>query len=105
MAYEIENNCVGCERCAHCGRDRQEVHYCDKCGDYADGFNPLYVGENGEELCWDCYKEQFNEKMCDDMDDERCHECHNEADFLYQKDGYWYCSECLEKLAEKVDLD
>lgn len=101
MGYMIEDNCVGCPQgCVGCGRDHEEVHYCDKCKTYSDGWNPLYVGENGEELCRDCYKEQFNEKMCDNT---LCSACGKETDFLYQKDEEWYCEECLFRMAERVE--
>lgn len=100
MGFRIEDNCVGCPMgCINCGRRHQHVYYCDHCEDYTD---ELYEYE-GQELCWDCYKESLIEKMCDDMDDEVCAECHKEADFLYQLNGDWYCSECLEHLAEKVE--
>lgn len=54
----IENDCVGCEYCIHCGATHAEYYYCDKCGDC---FEPseLYCFE-GEELCGDCLKEQFS---------------------------------------------
>lgn len=105
MGFRIENNCVDCPQgCINCGRREQEAYFCDKCGDYADLWTPLYRFED-KELCWECYKEQFNEKMCDDMDDETCVKCHKEADFLYNKDGEWLCSECLEAEAERVEID
>lgn len=33
---KIENQCVGCDVCYHCGRNKVEVLVCDECKDYAD---------------------------------------------------------------------
>lgn len=33
---KIENQCVGCDVCYHCGRKQVEVLICDECKDYAD---------------------------------------------------------------------
>lgn len=106
MGYEIYNDCVGCPQgCIHCGRDvDRKIYFCDECGTTIDYGENLYIYE-GEELCLECYKEQFNEKMCDDMDDTLCTNCGKEADFLYNKDGEWLCSECLEAEAERVEID
>lgn len=103
MGYEIENDCVGCETCANCGRDRDyKVYYCDNCGDNASEDNPLYVFE-GQELCWECYKAKFPEKLCDDLDDTLCAECGKEAEYLYKIEGNeWCCEECLKNMAERV---
>ena len=99
MGYEIENNCVGCPQgCIHCGRDRQEVWFCDECGDYTE---ELYEYE-GKELCWACYKAKFNEKFCDECDDTLCAECGREADFMYEVEGEWFCEECMREKAERV---
>lgn len=50
---KYENECVGCPQgCIHCGRDKTQHLYCDKCG--AD-CEELYVFD-GEELCEDCLK-------------------------------------------------
>lgn len=100
MGHIIENNCVSCERCVNCGHKEQEAYYCDKCGDYADLWTPLYrFGD--KDLCWECYKEQFNEKMCDDMDDTKCAYCGNEAEYMYMVDGDWVCEDCLKNIAER----
>ena len=103
MGYEIENECVGCETCANCGRDRDyRVYYCDNCGDNASEDNPLYVFE-GQELCWDCYKAKFNEKLCDDCDDSTCSECNRESDYLYEVEyNLWVCEDCLKEMAERL---
>lgn len=103
MGFRIEDNCVGCPMgCINCGRRHQHVYYCDHCEDYTD---ELYEYE-GQELCWECYKSMFNEKLCDDMDDSRCEECGCEADFLYEvQPGIWLCEGCLKEMAERVDID
>lgn len=37
MGFRIEDNCVMCGiGCIHCGRDHEEVHYCDKCETYSE---------------------------------------------------------------------
>lgn len=33
---KIENQCVGCDVCYHCGRKQAEVLICDECKNYAD---------------------------------------------------------------------
>ena len=102
MGHMIEDNCVGCESCVRCGRDHESVYYCDECGDYT---HELYDHE-GKELCWECYVEKFNQKICDDMDDTLCAECGKEADVLYQIEGNeWCCEECLKNMAERVDTE
>lgn len=103
MGYEIENDCVGCETCANCGRDRDyRVYYCDCCEEHASEDNPLYVYEN-KELCWECYKAQYTEKICDDMDDSTCSECNRESDYLYEVEhNLWVCEDCLKEMAERV---
>ena len=105
MGHRIENNCVGCEHCVNCGQREESVYYCDECGDYEDMWNPLYRTEDGRELCWDCYKSQYTEKICDDMDETKCAHCGKEAEYMYLVDGEWVCEECLESMAEKVITD
>lgn len=102
MGHTIENNCVGCEICKHCGRDRQETWFCDDCGDYTD---ELYAGDHSDELCWECYKKQFISKICDDCDDTLCAECGKEAEELFLFEGEWVCEECLKNMAERVDTE
>lgn len=107
MGYTIENDCVGCPQgCANCGRNvDRKMYYCDECGGYAYYDNPLYLYEN-EELCWECYKAKFNEKLCDDCDDEVCSECGHESEFLYEiQPNVWVCEECLREMAERVDTE
>lgn len=103
MGYEIQNDCVGCPQgCGNCGRDRDyRVYYCDNCGDNANEDNPLYVFE-GQELCWDCYKDMLTQKICDDLDDTLCAECGCEAETLYLYEGDWVCEDCLKEMAERV---
>ena len=50
---KYENECVGCPQgCIHCGRDKTQHLYCDRCGEDSE---ELYVFD-GEELCEDCLK-------------------------------------------------
>ena len=101
MGYRVDDDCVGCPQgCVHCGRGEYEVYYCDKCGFTT---KDLYIGPKGKEFCWDCYKEQFISKICDDLDEERCAQCGSEAEEMFQIDGEWVCEECLKDLAEKVE--
>ena len=106
MGYEIDNQCVMCPQgCVHCGRDvDRKIYFCDECEDRADESNPLYIYE-GKELCWECYKEQFTQKVCDDLDDTLCAECGHEAETLYLYEGDWVCEECLKNMAERVETD
>ena len=46
-----ENNCVQCDDCRHCGRDRQKIGRCDDCGDTT---NDLWYGEDGKMYCKYC---------------------------------------------------
>lgn len=101
MGYEMDNDCVGCEHCVNCGRGDFKAYYCDECEEYTD---ELFLYES-KELCWDCYKEKFNSKCCDDMDDTRCANCGSEADELFFYDGEWVCEDCLKELAEKVNTE
>lgn len=48
---EYENNCVQCEDCRHCGRDRQKIGRCDDCGDEV---NDLWYGNDGKQYCKYC---------------------------------------------------
>ena len=106
MGFRIENFCVGpCPMgCIHCENEHVPVCYCDKCGWEETGDDvELYEAENGDELCWECYKEQFNEKVLDDCDDEKCSECGAESEYLYEVEkNVWVCEECLKNMAERV---
>ena len=54
---KFENECVGCPQgCVHCGRDKTQHLYCDRCG--AD-CEELYVFD-GEELCEECLLDNFD---------------------------------------------
>jgi hypothetical protein len=102
MGFRIEDDCVGCPQgCINCGRKHVHVYYCDRC----DAENePLYEADNGEEVCWDCYKEQYTEKICDDMDEQRCNECGSDAEYLYEVEpNVWLCESCLKEMAERVN--
>ena len=52
---KIENDCVGCDYCKNCGRDRTPHYYCDECGEE----ETLYQYE-GKELCEYCLVKQFD---------------------------------------------
>ena len=50
---KFENECVGCPQgCIHCGRDKTQHLYCDRCGEDSE---ELFIFD-GEELCEDCLK-------------------------------------------------
>lgn len=105
MGYEWENYCVGCERCANCGRREDvKVYYCDACGDSDDDMI-LYKGEDGQELCWDCFIKQYESRVCDDTDDTICANCGSDDEILYLVDGEWVCEDCLKGMAERVDTE
>ena len=88
--------------CIHCGRSHEHNYFCDECGD--EYLEELFEYD-GKELCWECYKSMFNEKLCDDMDDQRCGYCGNESDFMYLLGGTWVCESCLKESAEKVYME
>jgi hypothetical protein len=46
------NDCVGCETCRHCGRDKVKVTLCDSCGGVCDvAYRDTY---SREDLCVMC---------------------------------------------------
>lgn len=55
-----ENNCIGCDRCAHCGRDHEEITICDECGCPIEqnrnrtARKYSRVGYGAEEICEAC---------------------------------------------------
>ena len=105
MGFRIENNCVGpCPMgCIHCGRSHEHNYFCDECGE--EYLEELFEYD-GKELCWECYKAKFNEKLLDDCDDERCSECGAETEYLYEIEANtWVCEECLKEMAERVDTE
>ena len=102
MGFRIEDNCVGpCPMgCIHCGRSREHNYFCDECDE--EYLEELFEYD-GKELCGECYKSKFNQKICDDMDDTLCAECGKEAEVLYQIEGNeWVCESCLMDMAEKI---
>ena len=58
---KYENDCVGCERCGHCGRDKTPYLYCDECH---ESYEELY-NYDGEELCEHCLLEKFDKITLD----------------------------------------
>ena len=53
---KYENECVECPQCVHCGRDKTQHLYCDRCGEDCE---ELYVFD-GEELYRDCLLDNFD---------------------------------------------
>ena len=102
MGFYHESGCQGCAECIGCGRQfrNYKIRYCDKCEDEVD---KLYYDEYGREICWECYKEQYLSKYCDDMDETHCEKCGSEAEEMFQVDGEWLCESCLESIAEEVE--
>lgn len=100
MGYRVEDDCVGCDYCRDCGRKHIKIHYCDVCD---DNVNELFYDLNGREVCWDCFKEQFEQRVCEDDDITECSNCGNTEDILYRVEGEWICEACMMDLAEKVE--
>lgn len=99
----IENNCVGCERCYHCGRDHVKAYICDKCGNYVDS-DELYDTDAGE-LCKACMLQMFEKKFYGDFEDQEemcCEECGDYAEDFYNYHGMWLCEDCMTKQYNKV---
>ena len=63
----VEDNCVGCDWCADCGRKHQEVIYCDKCGDQV--WECDVITEDGEDYCLDCWEQHEKEELIKDHED------------------------------------
>ena len=54
---KYENECVGCPQgCIHCGRDKTQHLYCDRCGEDSE---ELFIFD-GEELCEECLLDNFD---------------------------------------------
>ena len=52
----IENDCVGCDHCISCGRNRNyAVYSCDKCGRDIDENDKSLYELDGKEVCLKCY--------------------------------------------------
>lgn len=49
---KIIDDCVGCERCVHCGRDRIRTLVCDKCEIELDD---VYYSTPDGDFCEDCF--------------------------------------------------
>lgn len=58
---DFENNCVHCERCIHCGRDKQPILICDRCGWQEE----LYEYD-GLEVCHDCLMDMIPKVRVED---------------------------------------
>lgn len=54
MAKIVENNCVGCEVCYHCGRKEEENIICDRCGCDA------YYSIDEDDYCENCFEDELN---------------------------------------------
>lgn len=96
MGCEIVSDCVGCETCRNCGRDRESKSwFCDNCGDYTD---ELYEGDHSDELCKICYMGQFHE-----VDSGECAQCGTKIYDLYDVYGEILCERCALENACRVD--
>lgn len=51
---KIENQCVSCDVCYHCGRKQVEVLVCDECK------NDAQYETNEGDFCEDCFTEMLN---------------------------------------------
>ena len=104
MGFREEEACNDCPDCHGCSRKYKKfkVWYCDKCEKSTD---ELYYGFKNEELCWDCFKEQFLTKICDDLDETKCSNCGNEAEEMFRFGSEWVCAHCLKDMAERVDTE
>ena len=104
MGSYTECACNGCPECIGCGRRHQyyTIWECDKCGDeWSDG-KEMFVGLNNEELCWECYKGQFETMYLEFGDETICAHCGADDEVLFLVDGEWICEDCLYKMAERV---
>ena len=103
MGFRIEDNCVGpCPMgCIHCEKSHEHNYFCDECGD--EYLEELFEYD-GKELCWECYKDQYLRKICDDCDTTKCSNCGSEAEEMFNIEGNeWVCESCLKYMAETVD--
>lgn len=61
MACYRENDCVGCETCMNCGRNRNYyIWECDECG-YTSEDKTEFRCVGGKDYCTDCYKELMDD--------------------------------------------
>ena len=102
MGYYHDTECNGCAECVGCGRQFRNIRvkFCDKCGNEVD---KLYYDEKHREICWECYRDQFISKICDDMDETVCENCGYDAEEMFQVDGEWICESCMKDMAEEVE--
>ena len=69
----IENDCVGCDYCVHCGRDKVLYIYCDVCNDTDDKIYNF----DGKDYCYQClvkelishYSDEISTEWFDDIRD------------------------------------
>lgn len=81
IKYDIDNNCVSCEHCIHCGRGdyRYPVAIvCDKC---EQDFEELYQTDDGY-FCKDCLPSLFAKVSVEDIED-------NMDDYEYEQWEKW----------------
>ena len=91
MGFSLENKRMG-----------YIANYCDECGTFTE---ELFKSLKYTDICWECYKEQFLSKVCDDMDDTLCAECGSDAEDMFLYNGDWVCEDCLKDMAERVDTE
>ena len=57
MAKRYDDECLGCDFCVHCGRDKTPYWSCDRCD---EDFAPYKLYDfYGEMLCAACLLEEF----------------------------------------------
>ena len=96
MGCEMVSDCVCCETCRGCGRDKErECRFCDNCGDYTDD---LYEGDHSDELCETCYMKQFHE-----VDGGECAQCGAKNRDLYDVYGEILCERCALEQAVRIE--
>lgn len=74
-----EDDCVGCEWCAGCGRDHTPHYYCDNCETEFDFDGKVYLYE-GQALCRGCFEAAVGVDLSD-MDEDEIDALHDEYDF------------------------
>ena len=84
MGTKTVNNCVECGiGCIHCGREEEEVVFCDNCGDS----DCTCYDVDGKDICEDCLENVVAEELI-------CCKCGDPND-LVDYDGSIICKDCL----------
>ena len=69
----VGNDCVGCERCVHCGRGSYVVYECDLCGKEIkpESGEGMYRLNADKDVCLKCYvKEKASQFIEDNWGDD-----------------------------------